>query len=141
MRILLIIILLCTNTAMLSAQEVQTDSLGFMTFEMTEGDTTYIMKQYFMAFLTSGPNRDQPEEEAAEIQAGHLAHMNKLAEEKKICIAGPFGDDGLMRGIVIYNVATLEEAQALVKSDPAVIAGRLDIEVRPWWAAKGSSLY
>lgn len=123
------------------AQEMETDSLGFMTFEMTEGDTTYIMKQYFMAFLKKGDTRDQSEAEAAEIQAGHLAYMNRLAEEKKICIAGPFGDDGEVRGIVIYNVATLEAALALVNADPAVIAGRLSIEVHPWWAAKGSSLY
>ena len=67
--------------------------------------------------------------------------MNKLAEEKKICIAGPFGDDGELRGVVIYSVPTLEEAQRLVETDPAVIAGRLIIEVHPWWAAKGSSLY
>ena len=99
------------------------------------------MQKYFMALLKAGPDRDHSPEEAAVIQKGHLDHMNKLAEEKKICIAGPFGDDGELRGVVIYSVPTLEEAQRLVETDPAVIAGRLIIEVHPWWAAKGSSLY
>lgn len=136
--ITLLAILLSLTTAL--TQDLQVDSLGFETFEMTEGDTTYVMKKYFMAFLKEGPTRDQSPEEAAIIQNGHLGYMNQLADENKLSIAGPFGDDGEIRGIVIYNVPTLEEATELVKNDPAVKAGRLTIEVHPWWAAKGSTL-
>ena len=136
--ITLLAILLSLSTAL--TQDLQVDSLGFETFEMTEGDTTYVMKKYFMAFLKEGPTRDQSPEEAAIIQNGHLGYMNQLADENKLSIAGPFGDDGEIRGIVIYNVPTLEEATELVKNDPAVKAGRLTIEVHPWWAAKGSTL-
>ncbi len=125
-----------------SSQDLQVDSLGFETFEMTEGDTTYIMKKYFMAFLKKGPNRDQSPEETQQIQKGHLAYMNELAQSGQLNIAGPFGGsgDGEMQGVVIYNVPTLEKATQLVSNDPAVIAGRLIIEVLPWWAAKGSTL-
>jgi uncharacterized protein YciI len=125
-----------------SGQELQVDSLGYETFEMTEGDTTYVMKKYFMAFLKKGPNRTQSPEETEEIQRGHLAYMNELAETGQLNIAGPFGGsgDGEMQGVVIYNVPTLEIATQLVSNDPAVQAGRLIIEVLPWWAAKGSTL-
>lgn len=136
--ITLLAILLSLTTAL--TQDLQVDSLGFETFEMTEGDTSYVMKKYFMAFLKEGPTRDQSPEEAVIIQNGHLGYMNQLADENKLSIAGPFGDDGEIRGIVIYNVPTLEEATELVKNDPAVKAGRLTIEVHPWWAAKGSTL-
>lgn len=112
----------------------------FETFEMTEGDTTYLMKKYYIAFLKSGPNRDQSKEEAAEIQKQHLAHMNKLAEANKIQIAGPFDDDSDIQGMVIYSVYSLEEALELTNSDPAVVAGRLVVELHPFWAAKGSKL-
>ena len=122
-----------------SAQELKDQ--GFQVFEHQSGDTTYLMKQYFMGFLMRGDKLDHPEEEAAALQAAHLAHMAKLGEEKKLCVAGPFGDDGAMRGIVIYSVPTLEEAQALAAADPAVQAGRLKVEVRPWWAAVGTVLY
>ncbi len=117
------------------------DQQFYETFEMTEGDTTYVMKKYYMVFLKPGPNRDQSEEEAAEIQRGHMAHMNKLAEEKKICMAGPFDSDGSIAGMVIYSCFSKEEAERLTQMDPAVKAGRLLVEIHPFWAAMGSKLF
>ena len=55
-------------------------------------------------------------------------------------ISGPFGDDGEIRGITIYNTPTLAMADSLANSDPMVQTGRLVIEMHPWWAAKGFSL-
>ncbi len=123
------------------AQQVDTSQTAMPeTFEMEEGDTTYVMQKYFMVFLKRGPNRSQDEQEAQEIQKQHLAHLNKVYEMGKTSITGPFGDDGDIRGIVIYNTATKEEAEKLAKQDPAVQAGRLVVEVHPFWAAKGSRL-
>ncbi len=122
------------------SQQVVTDSLGFQTFEMIEGDTTYTMKQYFMVFLKSGSNRGQGKEEAVEIQKKHLAHINWMAEQGYVDIAGPFGDDGEVRGILVMRVPTIERAEELAAMDPAVKAGRLIMEIHPWWAAVGSRL-
>jgi len=86
---------------------------------------------------------DKPEldsAESAEIQAAHLAYMSQNTKDGVLLMAGPFGDDGDMRGIVIYDVATKAEADSIINGDPAVRAGRLRIEVKPWWAAKGSVL-
>lgn len=113
----------------------------FETFEMTEGDTTFVMKKYYLLTYYRGDNRDQGEEEAQEIQKGHMSHLNRLSEEKKICLAGPYGDDGEARGIVIFSVTSLEEAVELSNQDPAVQAGRLRFEIKPWWAAVGSKLF
>jgi uncharacterized protein YciI len=111
------------------------------TFEMTEGDTTYVMKEYFICFLYRGDKAlDIPEEELNEIQAAHLAHINALAEEGKIAIAGPMGMDEDLRGIIIFHTASKEEAEALQAKDPAIIAGRLRMKIYPWWAAQGSKL-
>ncbi len=110
-------------------------------FEYKDGDTTYVKKQYFMGFLMRVP--DNPEldsAESAEIQAAHLAYMSQNTKDGVLLMAGPFGDDGDMRGIVIYDVATKAEADSIINGDPAVKAGRLRIEVKPWWAAKGSVL-
>ena len=110
-------------------------------FEMKEGDTTYIMKRYYMGFLMRVPNKPVLDSvRAAEIQEAHLAYMSKNAEDGVLLIAGPFGDDGDMRGVVIYDVATKAEADSIISNDPAVKAGRLAINVKPWWAAKGSTL-
>ena len=50
------------------------------------------------------------------------------------------GDNGDIRGIVVYNTATQKEADSLANMDPMVKAGRLIVEVHPWWAAKGGKL-
>ncbi len=142
MRLLALFILLSLTgfISQASAQDLEVDSLGFETFQMPEGDTVYIMKKYFIAFLKEGPIRDQSEEEAKKIQSAHLNHLNHMFEENKICISGPIGDDGDIRGVLIFNVPTMEEASRLVSEDPAVKAGRLVLELHPWWAAKGSQL-
>lgn len=98
------------------------------------------MKTYYMVFLVKGENRTQDSATAAEIQKQHLAHLDKLWNEGKLDIAGPFLDDGDTRGICIYNVKTIEEAKALAEADPAVKAGRLKVIVRAWYSMKGASL-
>ncbi len=108
--------------------------------ENSSEEVKYEMKTYYMAFLKKGPNRNQDSTTAQLIQKAHLEHINKMVEDKKVVIAGPFLDDGDIRGIFIFNVETMEEAIALTEADPAIKAGRLIMEIRPWWGAKGSCL-
>lgn len=115
---------------------------GFQIFDYVDEKTkdTVIMQQYFIAFLKSGPNRSQNQVQADSLQNLHLAHLGRMYEAGYADISGPFGDDGDIRGITIYNVPTLQMADSLANLDPAVKAGRLQIEVHPWWAAKGFPL-
>src|ERR1044072_6757816 len=92
------------------------------------GADEYGMKRYVMAFLKIGPNQDQDSAAAVQLQRAHLDNINRLVKEKKLILAGPFLDDSNIRGIFIFNVETLEEAEALTNSDPAVKAGRLVME-------------
>lgn len=107
------------------------------TFEIQQGNTTYVMQKYFMVFLKSGPERSQSKKKAMELQEKHLAYLQKMAGESKTSITGPMAAAGEIRGIVIYNTDTAEEARKLAVGDPAVQAGRLLVEVHPWWAAEG----
>lgn len=75
--------------------------------------------------------------ERQEIQKGHLAYMGELNKQGKLVAAGPFMEDGDWRGIVIYRVAGVAEAQQLAAADPAVKAGRLALEARPWMTLRG----
>lgn len=113
---------------------------GFQSFTYEEGDTTYLMQQYFLVFLKAGDNRNQDSTEIATLQQEHLAHLNRMAEEGFTSLTGPLGSDGDIRGIVVYNTPTLEEADSLAHLDPAVQAGRLKVEIHPWWTAKGGKL-
>lgn len=117
-------------------------SKGYEIFDYVDEETkdTVLMQQYFIAFLKKGPNRSQNKKEADSLQALHMAHLGKMYEEGYADISGPFGDDGDIRGITIYNTPTMKMADSLANSDPMVKAGRLIIEVHPWWAAKGFPL-
>lgn len=141
MKKLLLCITIFFAGSVARAQEMDSSKVSKPeTFQMEWKDSTIVMQKYFVVFLKSGPERSQNEEEAAKIQKQHLAYLEKMAELGKTSITGPFGDDGEIRGIVVYNTATMGEARKLAEQDPAVKAGRLVVEVHPWWAAKGSTL-
>ena len=66
-----------------------------------------------------------------------MANIRKMAATGKLIVAGPFSDDGDLRGVFIFKLKSVEEAKAMVDEDPAVKAGRLVVEFHPWFAAAG----
>jgi len=88
-----------------------------------------------MAFLKAGPNRSQDSTTRAQLQKAHMDNIQRMADEGKLMVAGPFLDNQPLRGIYIFNVETLEEARALTDTDPAVKAGSLVMELHPWMAS------
>jgi uncharacterized protein YciI len=115
---------------------------GYELFDYIDPKTgdTVLMQQYFIAFLKKGPIRSQNKNEADSLQTLHLDHLGRMYELGYADISGPFGDDGDIRGITIYNTPTLAIADSLAHLDPMVQSGRLQIEMHPWWAAKGFPL-
>jgi len=99
------------------------------------GADDYGMKKYVMAFLKRGPNRALDSAESASLQIAHLKNIQKMAEQGKLVLAGPFFDDGEIRGIYIFNVENLEEAEDLTRTDPAIQAGSLIMELREWYGS------
>jgi uncharacterized protein YciI len=95
----------------------------------------YGMRTYVMAFLKAGPNRNRTPEEARKLQRAHMENINRMAAEGRLVIAGPFADDGPIRGIYIFDVPTVAEAEALTKTDPAIQAGSLAMELHPWYGS------
>ncbi len=101
------------------------------------GADDYGMKNYVFVILKTGPNDAAVKgKERTEAFAGHMSNMGRLADEGKLAVAGPFGkNDRNYRGLFIFNVATIEEAQKLVETDPAVKAGILVAELTPWYGS------
>lgn len=124
----------------ISAFLISASAFAQREFSMTEGDTTYVMKRYVFMHLLSGSERSQDSLEAAKIQEQHLAHLNKMADSGKLVVAGPFENGGEYRGLLIFDVETIEEALALEGEDPAVKAKRLKMQAFYWWGAKGTRL-
>lgn len=99
------------------------------------GADDYGMKKYVMAFLKAGPNRGQDSATAANLQAAHMANIQRMANEGSLVVAGPFLDGGDIKGIYIFNVESVEKAKALTETDPAIKAGRLIMELHPWYGS------
>ena len=105
---------------------------------------TQQIQQFWFVMLMKGPNRSQDSVTAAKIQEGHMANITRLYNEGKLKVAGPFGDNGNWSGIFIFDASasgckTKEELEQILKSDPAIAAGRLICDIRPWYTmAEGS---
>lgn len=93
-----------------------------------------LVKYYFVELITNPDKPDLPKEKIDSIQRAHLANLDKLYNQGKLMIAGPFEGGG---GLVILNVSTKDEAEMLIKNDPAVSADRLKYRIKGWWTAKG----
>ncbi|MGI9530813.1 YciI family protein [Lutimonas sp.] len=99
------------------------------------GADAYGMKKYVIAFLKRGPNKSVDSLEKSKLQRAHMENINRLAEEGKLVLAGPFFGDGDLRGIYVFNVDNLEDAEALTNSDPSIQAGVLSMELKEWYGS------
>lgn len=93
------------------------------------------MRKYVMAFLKAGPTPPKDRAESQKVMGGHMANIQRMAKDGKLAIAGPFLDRGELRGIYIFNVESVAEAEALTKTDPAIQSGALVMELHPWYGS------
>jgi hypothetical protein len=76
------------------------------------------------------------EDEAAQLQDAHMAHLADLHEAGYLLAAGPLFDDHY-RGLSILNVPP-EVAFELKQADPAVQAGKYEVKIMPWMVPGGA---
>lgn len=95
------------------------------------------MRNYVLAMLKTGPNDATVKGDARTAAfKGHFDNMNRLADEGKLAVAGPFNDpEKKYRGLFILAVTTVAEAKALAETDPAVKAGIFVVEYVPWFGS------
>lgn len=95
------------------------------------------MKSYVLAILKTGPNDASVKgDERTKAFEGHMANIGRLANEGKLAIAGPFGkNDKAFRGLFILNTASVEEAQKIAETDPAIKAGIFVVDYIPLFAS------
>lgn len=94
------------------------------------------MKTYVLVILRTGPAKIEDKELRDSLFSGHFSNMDKLAEEGKLVAAGPFNaNDKEYRGLFIFNVGTVEEAEELVKGDPTVTNGIFVTEMYRWYGS------
>lgn len=101
------------------------------------GADDYGMRSYVFATLLTGPNDASitDTEKRNELFKGHFANMGRLAKEGKLVLAGPFIEGGEKRGLFIFNVATIEEAEEFVQTDPSIVAGIFKVEFTKYYGS------
>lgn len=86
-------------------------------------------RPYVLVYLVAGERRGEwSDAERAAIQERHMGRIRELVDEGVLLVAGPFGrenHDPSVRGIFVFDVPSLPEAERLTSTDPAVEAGVL----------------
>ena len=137
MKKICLLVLLCVVAFCTKAQSTYNKALAD-----SLGADEYGMKMYTLVILKTGENKTTDKATIDSAFKGHMANIGKLAANGKLVVAGPMGkNDKGYRGIFIFNVKTVAEAQELLKGDPAVQSGILVAEIYPWYGSAALPLY
>lgn len=102
----------------------------------TDSVDAYGMKPYVLAMLQTADTIARPQDELKAVFDGHMNNIERLADEGKLLVSGPFyGIDrvpGSWRGLFVLNTPDTAEARVWVQSDPAVQAGVFRVALVPW---------
>lgn len=102
----------------------------------------YGMKSYSLVILKTGTNTTESKAVSDSLFKGHLQNIGKLAKQGKLVVAGPMKkNDKNYRGIFILNSASIDEARALLNTDPAIQHKLLDVEIYGWYGSAALSMY
>ncbi|CAN1524951.1 YCII-related [Flavobacteriaceae bacterium] len=127
-------LLLITNCNVLFSQEIKSTYDEKLAKSLNADE--YGMKQYVFCILKTGSNTTASPEERSNLFKGHMTNINRLAQEGKLVVAGPFmKNERNYRGIYIFNVSTIEDAKTLVNSDPAVKENIFETEMTIWYGS------
>lgn len=106
------------------------------------GADDYGMKTYILVMLKTGSNNTEDKVLRDSLFAGHLKNIRRLVDQNKLIVAGPLvKNEKTYRGIFILNVKTFEEANELLKTDPAVKEKLLDAELYQWYGSAALADY
>jgi len=134
MKALLLLIISLVAASFISAQTTNPNYDEAMAKKL--GSDDFGMKNYVFVILKTGENKTTDKEELNKLFRGHMENIQRLVDEGKLVVAGPFGEnDKTWRGLFILDVKTVEEAAALVQTDPAIKAGIFAVDLVPWYGS------
>jgi uncharacterized protein YciI len=99
------------------------------------GADDFGMRKYVLVVLKTGPTPMPAGKERDEMFKGHFANINRLAAEGKLALAGPFDGVNGWRGLFIFAVSDIEEAQLLTATDPVVSSGEMVAEYHTYYGS------
>jgi uncharacterized protein YciI len=96
----------------------------------------------YQLIMLRRPDRapDYDDETSERIQREHLSFYTAMREAGHVVTNGPVGDqpDEALRGIAIYAMESVQAARELAGTDPAVQAGRLEVQAMTYLCGPGT---
>lgn len=89
---------------------------------------------YVVGIIKRGDNWEQDSIKAFELQEKHLNFLAELQKNNKLIASGPLTSSPDARGLYIFNVKSIREAELLVSSDEAIKSGWIKMEFHKWEA-------
>jgi len=137
-RFLLFLIVSFCLTATAQTENPKYDKL---LADSLEGDD-YGMKSYILVILKTGTNKTEDKNVLDSLFTGHMENIGRLAANGKLIVAGPLGkNEKTYRGIFILNTKSIEEANALLETDPAIKEKVLEAELFKWYGSAALPTY
>jgi uncharacterized protein len=98
----------------------------------------------FQLILLRRPDdaRDYDDDTIEQIQREHLAFYESMRQAGHVVTNGPVLDqpDEALRGIAIFATESVDRAAELANTDPAVQAGRLEVQAMTWMCRPGTMI-
>jgi uncharacterized protein YciI len=93
------------------------------------------MRSYVLVILKSGPKKMPEGQARTDMFKGHFANIERLANDKKLVVAGPLdGVDG-WRGVFVFATADIDEARRYVETDPVIVNGEMVAEYHKFFSS------
>jgi uncharacterized protein YciI len=102
----------------------------------------YGMKTYAFVVLKTGPKNYNDPAFVTECFRGHMENIERLVATGELVVAGPFHkNDAQFRGVFLFDVPTVEAAEKLLQTDPAIAAGLLAYDIYLWYGSAALPAY
>lgn len=128
MKLKIFTLLALLTATIYNAQQKKTEKVKFNQELATSlGADQYGMKAYTIVMLTTGSTKIDDKAKMSELMKGHMGNIQKLADEGKIIVAGPFLEQNKenYRGMFIFN--TKRRSRAVGKNRPRSTGRRFQL--------------
>ena len=142
MRLLPLLLLACITLASAGEPATAPDKPGFdAALAQRTGADDYGMRRYVLVILRTGPTPVMEPEARKAMFAGHMANIQRLSKSGQLALAGPCVDaGGDWRGLFLFAVDDIDQARALVATDPVIASGEMVAEYHRWYGSAAAML-